>query len=252
MEEQFHIEVLRDKYQRIQARNPSYSLRAFARSIEIDPSSLSKILNAQRNIPTTSLSKVLRFLNLEPKEEKVFLKSISNFKPLKQKIRHSTNMPIILDEITYKEIIENWEYYAILNIVELDNFIPTTQHISHRLGLEESQANEMVNLLIQVNLLELCPNKKWKRTYKTLTTTNNKTSLAIKNAHKQELQLAIQALYDFPTSETGFYSATVQTNKVTINRIKEKCFNFLKTKSGEAIYFSKGQKVVFDPEGFVE
>ena len=229
MNELYHINILRAKYDEIRSRNPKFSHRAYSRSLSLDPSTLSKVLNGQRNIPAASLSEILKKLNLHITEEKKFLQSVSqSHKKTGNKARLKTIRPILLEEKKYSEVIGNWEYFAILNLIELDNFVPTYEHIAKRLGLDELAAEKMIKLLIELNLITYCNQKKWKRTNRSLTTTNNKKSEILKKAHKQELELATKALYQGQLNQTGFYSITAQTNDKTIQAIKIKCFNFLK------------------------
>ena len=48
------------------ARNPGYSLRAFARSLEISPSFLSEILNGKKTLGETNEDRLMRKLTPAP------------------------------------------------------------------------------------------------------------------------------------------------------------------------------------------
>lgn len=224
----YYVEVLKEKMEILRTKNPQYSLRAFSNSLDIDASTLSKVLNRKRNLPASSIEKVLSKLDLAPNEEKLFINSISKSHKDSLTREVKTNLPPhIISEELYFEIIANWEYYAILNIIELDNFKPTFEHISMRLGIDLESVEKKIETLLETDLLRLCEKKRWIRTYKSITTTNNIKSESLKQSHLKELELAKSALLNIPVEERGFYSATVKTNSQSIAKAKKASFEYL-------------------------
>lgn len=59
-------------------RNPSYSLRAFAASLDLDPSTLSKILRGKRSIGRKFILQVGPKVGLNQQEINSFIKNIKN------------------------------------------------------------------------------------------------------------------------------------------------------------------------------
>ncbi len=53
--------------------NPKYSIRAFARTLKLEPSELSKILNGKRGISHTKFHRIERALHLSPSQRSAFL-----------------------------------------------------------------------------------------------------------------------------------------------------------------------------------
>src|SRR4051812_27150350 len=63
-------------------RNPRYSLRAFARMLQVESSALSKILRGKRGISTSMLVKLSKNLGLGPAEiEKFQSSTVSRVRP---------------------------------------------------------------------------------------------------------------------------------------------------------------------------
>ena len=62
MEEQqpFHIRFLREELQRRKERNPAYSLRAFARTLSMDPSDLSKFLSGRKQLTLKGTARLIK------------------------------------------------------------------------------------------------------------------------------------------------------------------------------------------------
>ncbi len=76
----YFIEVLQAELERRQDVNSKYSLRSFARFLEIDASSLSAILKSQRAYPRKKLSEVMDKLKLTEEKRFRFISSIDQFK----------------------------------------------------------------------------------------------------------------------------------------------------------------------------
>ena len=64
----FRFFLQQEFFQR-QRRNPRYSLRAFARDLELSPSTLSEILNGRHRPQAATIGKICQRLSLAPAEE---------------------------------------------------------------------------------------------------------------------------------------------------------------------------------------
>lgn len=75
----FYFEYLKNQFDKKMVSNPQYSLRSFARSLEVDPSLLSKILN-RKNIPSLNLAQqIIQKLEPQNKEQQnIFIKSVAD------------------------------------------------------------------------------------------------------------------------------------------------------------------------------
>ena len=59
-------------------RNNRYSLRAFARSLQVDPSDLSRILGGKGRVSPKMAQRLVKELGLEPKDAQSFIESVLN------------------------------------------------------------------------------------------------------------------------------------------------------------------------------
>jgi plasmid maintenance system antidote protein VapI len=59
------VSILTREFEQRRERKPSYSLRAFARFIELDPSHLSKVFRGQRGLSQERASAIFRKLGLD-------------------------------------------------------------------------------------------------------------------------------------------------------------------------------------------
>lgn len=72
----YHIEILKDEFNRRRGVNRNYSLRAYAKFLDIDSGSLSAILNSTRPIPISKIKIFSLKLKLSPEQKLQFIDSI--------------------------------------------------------------------------------------------------------------------------------------------------------------------------------
>jgi hypothetical protein len=112
-------------------RRPSYSLRAFARSLKTDPGSLSRVLSGKK-VPSYPFSqKIFQILSLSPDEQERFLASVTftrkvmgyqRFSPsLKPYREQATPAPRELSAEAFR-VISDWYHFAILELTFVPGF----------------------------------------------------------------------------------------------------------------------------------
>src|SRR5262245_57459511 len=95
-------------------KNPGYSLRAFAKGLEMDFSTLSKLLKGQRPIGKLVIKRLSSKLGLDPKVTGQFLSNQNSDVQVAGDYQQ-----ISLDSFN---IIADWYHYAILELMRLDKF----------------------------------------------------------------------------------------------------------------------------------
>lgn len=119
-------------------KNPRYSLRAFARSLEIEPSMLSKILRGKR-----------------PVSSKVRVRVLSHF-----------GLPNVTPEMTNEkefqpigeaafDVIKDWYHYAIIELTKIKGFHSSPEWIAKALDLSVLEARAAVERLIRLGLIKV-------------------------------------------------------------------------------------------------
>jgi uncharacterized protein (TIGR02147 family) len=198
-------------------KNKKYSLRAFAKNIEIDPSLLSKILREQRPISIKLIEKIGPKLNLNPQE-------IDWFRQLElvaQKSKNSIQFnPIEQDHF---EIISDWFHFAILELMNVHDFRNDFNWISKRLGIPVYEFKSAVDRLHRVGLLKVNSNGDWEdcsNNHRTFNLGPEYTSGAHRYAQKQILELSLMALEQIPIQERDHSSIMMATNLKKLNTAK--------------------------------
>ena len=192
-------------------------------------SALSGMLNGKRSITVASIEKLGQAIGLNPKE-------INRYKILSRELKFGVELDSVpMDEfqqITLDSyaIISDWYHYAILELIRVRGFQPTTAWISKSLGITKSEANIAVERLQRVGLLDIAKDGRWiDKTLegKATNISGDHTSSASRKLQKQILQMSLRALEEMPSTELRNHtSLTLAINPEDIPLAKEKIKNF--------------------------
>lgn len=126
--------VLQQEFLKRGSKNPSYSLRSYARFLGIHHSTLSGLLSGKRPITKKTVSSLSLKLGLFPDN---FIKDRGFKLPDHQ----------LLEEDVFNRISE-WYFDAILELAKVKSFDFKTENISRYLGISEPQASIAVDVLL--------------------------------------------------------------------------------------------------------
>lgn len=190
-------------YNERKKRNPSYSLRAYARDLGIDVSLLSKVMRGIRK-PTQHIEDILSG------------RPTSSLKSIKY-----------IRSIDAGELIQTWEAQAVLELVRLPSFQLNSTWISQKLGLVVPYTEELIKKLVDQNLL-VYRNNRWTDGGRDVIVSGPLTD-AGKQARIKAFDCARDALDKFQSTEkTTYYSifvgrkANVVKSKKELNRVLTK------------------------------
>jgi uncharacterized protein (TIGR02147 family) len=121
--------LLKEELGKRQKRNPTYSLRSFARDLKMSAASLSKILGNKQGVSSPKAIEISKLLKLGPSETELFCTSVeSNHARAKvnrigalEKLNSEPLREIDLS-LDYFRIISDWHHYAILELSEAKGF----------------------------------------------------------------------------------------------------------------------------------
>jgi len=206
-----------------QRKNPSYSMRAFSRFIELPPPVVCEVINGKRGIPKYKAEVVAEKLQLSPKKKHEFIQCIrtprADLKRL-SKVDDEANMKLLLNEENHFKVISEWEHFAILSLVKTKGFRSKTEWIAERLGISIVRADDCVRRLLDLGLL--VPGEKGKLTaaQEDTTTTIDVSSAAIQKGHMEALDIAKERLVSTPVKKRDYSSNTIEIDTKNIERAK--------------------------------
>ncbi len=215
----YYIQVLKNHLFESQMSNPSYSLRAFARDVNIHPSSLSLILNGKRSLSFKDAQSVQKKLRLSPADQTRFMGSVlrtnSNIDSIK--IPEMDERHIIDD--THFQIIAEWEHYTVLELFDLKDFHCTESEIALRLSITPERASEVISNLVAANLLKQSENG-FEKVHEDIKSTEDISSQALRASHEETLRMGIDKLNDVAVEFRDFSSSTFSLDPAKIPESK--------------------------------
>ncbi len=225
-----YVKQLEAKFEARKKQNSNYSLRAYARDLGIHASTLSKIFKGTRNIPLGLLGSLPQKLNLGEKEKETFFVSAMQSRGLtldKKWVKPMSDRKLLKNDIHFK-VLSEWEYYAVLNLMKLDEFRPEVDWISARLGVGKKRTEIILENLLKLELIKKTSQGELQRNYPQLTSSDESNSLALKIGHQNDIQLAISKMWSVPIEDRDFYSMTIPTNVKNLKKAKLITRNYVK------------------------
>lgn len=185
-------------------QNAMYSLRAFAKDLEIYPSRLSDVLNGKYGLSRSSAIQIAQKLKYNDEEIACFCdlvdshharskvdRELAKNRLEKYKERQQYN-ELSFD---YFKIIKDWYHYAILELTYLKDFQSDSVWISKKLGVSEEEIIQAIKRLIKVEILEVVDGK-YQAVENFSATTSDIPSKSLKQFHSQLINKAHKALFD--------------------------------------------------------
>ncbi len=208
----FIVKFLNEELVRRKRLNSQYSMRSFANFLEMDNSTLSKILNSKRAVGTKLAIKILKKFHLN--EDKI--EEIIKF----QKMEGDEFVPLSSEAYS---MISDWYYYGILELIRLDEFIGNTAWIADRLNIPIDQASEAIKRLIEYKFIEIDDQGKWIDLTGGNTTHLEKgsTTGAKRNHQKEIMKMGIEAIDYVPIEKRSHTSLTFAVDTEKIDEAKD-------------------------------
>lgn len=201
-------------------KNPRYSLRAFAKNLEMDSSTLSKILNGKRSLGRKAIHNIGVKLGLKPSEIRNLLSSFNSTNPGKQ-----TEYDLITDDIF--SFISDWSYYAILELIRVDGFKPSAHSISKALGVSVHEARHAIETLQRLNFIKIKSGKWYDLTSSRTTNISAEASSSARRLQqKQILTKAVTAIDNVPIEKRSNTSMTFAIDTSKLAEASELIKNF--------------------------
>lgn len=215
----FHISLLERELLLRQERSPLYSLRAFARDMNVHPSTLSLALKGKRNIPLAQASFIAQELNLNPEERTLFVESNQGFNRLDLIKIQSHEQKFILDE-THDKIVKEWEHLVVLELFNIKSFKASVAEVSSKLDITLDRATEVLENLIECDLLTADENGVYPTHKKSVRTSEDVPSEVIRQSHFESLEFGKKKLENIPVEMRDFSKIVMSFDKNNISEAK--------------------------------
>ncbi len=194
-------------------KNSAYSLRSFARTLNLSHSALSEILNGKRKISEKNAIRIASQLGL----------SVQDLQAM-QKHSHFSLGHIQFLHLSPEQQFEmsDWYYYAIWELCSLKNNKADKNWIAKALGIHPQQAQEAINRMLHLNLIHIKNGKLNKSKAELLDYTNSQqTTGTRKKLQKQFFEKALSAIDEIPYEQRHHSGMTMAIDAAKLNEAKE-------------------------------
>lgn len=213
-------QILTTKFAEARLRNPSYSLRAYAQKLGVSSGALSEIMVGRRGLSRTKAEQIAENLALNPVEMESFLAEVITLRGKAKKSKEAGKETSIIP-IDQFSLISDWIHYGILSLIRLKGCKSEPHWIGRRLGISESKAAEAIKRLERLGMIEITSSGKLKRRFASLDTGDHVSSIAIRLAHEQNLELAKRSLERQSTAVRDFTISTFTVDRRKLPRLKK-------------------------------
>lgn len=230
------LKMMRAEFARLQAKNRSFSLRAFAKRLNLVPSATSEILNGKREASPEMAEKILKGLHADPETMTKILGRLNTQKTVaKKKAAGAAYHQVQMDQY---HVIADWYYFAILSLAETEGFDDSPEWISERLNVAKA---DVVRALERLERLELLARRggRLRPTGKQFETSRDVVSLSLRKSHAQSLEMANASLMNDPVDVRDFGAMTMAIDPDLLPEAKEMIREFRKKLSA---FLESGKK----------
>lgn len=243
----YYIQVLNYAFERKKLKNTQFSLRAFARDLDINSGTLSRILRGER-IPSMTLGQQIAMaLKLNLKERELFLNSLAqkkwqqepervaqDLKNYKEAKNNDQKQPVDAYHIELEKFrfLSDWIHYALMELTYVSGFQDDTKWMSQQLGRNEDDVQDALDRLLYLGLLVRNEGKLIKSNTRVTTKDKTQTNKYLKKMQKDLLIQATKSLDEVDISKRIASSMTMAINPVHIQKARSLFSHFLSDMCG--------------------
>lgn len=198
-------------------RNPSYSRRAFAKSLSIPPGRLSELMSGKRAFTASHLDKIATALALPSEKRRAMFAAWVSERQIVASDELTQAKVKVSDELF--AVIAEWPHYAILSLVCTSGFRPSYAWVAMRLGISAVEVRTCVDRLVRCGLL-LKLDRRWVPTHRAICTDTDVYSAALRRSHRESLEQAIDAIESVPLLLRHFTSTTMAIDPAKLPQAK--------------------------------
>lgn len=214
-------------------KNPRYSLRAFARDLNMGSARLSEVLNARAGISEKRALEIAEILDLDESTKEKFLSLVisqhsrSRLKRSIAQERVETQNTKTINHDLF-QTISDWKHFAILETLRLKKSKGSSSEVAKILGLGVVEVRLAIERLERVGIVE----KKRSRYYPNpnfIRVPSHSGSEGIRNYHKQILTKALESIDSQSPARRDLGSSVFAIDSSKIPELKKRIAEFRKS-----------------------
>ncbi|HXH30707.1 MAG TPA: DUF4423 domain-containing protein [Bacteriovoracaceae bacterium] len=246
-------DILAEELERRKLLNSSYSLRAYARDLDISAPRLSQIMAKKHGLSPKAAQEIADKLKLPEEQKKWFCHSVGALhargekskEEFKQRVQQYKKGAEVFTEIhmEYFKVMAQWYHFAILELTHLEQFRLDYSWMAETLSIDVEEVKSAVERMKNLELLHE-EDGKLIDVFKFLATPSDVPSPDLKTFHMNMMKRAMAALYDQDIHSREIASNIFAINKEDVPELKQKLRSFRrelehtvsKAKKKDAVY----------------
>lgn len=223
---------LLDELRRRERNNPAYSLRAFARDLNVSASRLSEVFSGKCGISRKRALDFSKKMRLSPQDEAIFIDMVDlehTRSQLSRKWAEERLRAKLLHAKTLRpeelSILSEWYYLPLIELLQTANAESTPEFIAKRLGITTEQAAAAMDTLLEMHLVAWYEGRLIPAQPDRSTTANIPTP-ALRQHNKRYIQMAERAIENKPMPERDFSTIIMAIDKSKMEFAKERIRSF--------------------------
>lgn len=232
-----YIFELKKQFELRTSKNSNYSLRAFARDLELIPSQLSDIMNYKKGLSEKSAEKIAIKLGLTENEIDLFILSAKALHSRSEKIKKEAalilqkklkDLKVIQKfDLSEFELTNNWYHLTILELLELKDCDHSLNWFAKKLKLNKAIVKSALERMEKIGWITY-KNKKYQANYEQSETSYDISSESIKKFHAELLKKAEHSLFFDDVEEREFLNMTMAFSEKHLIEAKNSIRQFQK------------------------
>lgn len=229
-------EWLKGEFARRKEKNPSYSLRAYARDLGLQPPRLSEVLKGKEGISEKTGRRIADRLKLKAKSKKYWLSLVQSQSGRSQltRLQGQKNLEAIWEAKKYSAISEDefhfvsdWYHGAILELTQVNDFKPDEKWISEALGLPLSTVEAALQRLENLKILKRTKKGKWLVKPEGFMVGGEVPSSAVRKYHRQLIEKGLVSLLNDPMEKREINSMIVAIPSQRMDEFRQAMGQFI-------------------------
>lgn len=228
----YHLRLIVSEYKRRVAKNPRYSLRAYASFLNLDPSALSRILAGKQELSVKAAISIVKRLQMSNDDGRRFLLSVIEGRRRNEAARvgrivSSPNLrpiPLYIDSDVYEKIAD-LNAFALLELAHTEEFKSDPEWVAARLEISVTEAKELIDNLLSVGLLKYEDRRLVNVNSYLVADRSEKTKHIRQNLQEHVLKRAMRSVKKDAPEKCSFFGMTmaIDASKIEIasRRIRE-------------------------------
>ncbi len=224
-------QILRRELDRRRKKNANYSLRSFARDLNMSASQLSEVLRQKQGLSFKKAHELAQRLSLSPREREAFpyLVQMQDGRTLTQKsaaksrwlqLSRGPDYQLLKDDVFCW--ISDWYHLALMELITIDGCRSDVAWLARALGIKRTLVEEALMRLQRLNLIGRDETGKWILLAKNNTTADDIPSAAVQKFHLQISQHFQNALAQQSVEEREVETFVMAIDKNQLPELKQR------------------------------